>query len=469
MNCVKNIDNKKIVFIIIFGIVLGMLSSVVSVVLALALIAVAAGVAIVMLDYSKALFVLASYAVVDFVLRTFVSSVASLWDEAFLCLLVLLWIFKWIVYGRTKGETIKVSPMDLPIIIFISVMLIVLLVNCGDISIGVEGFRAIAQYILWYFVVIQLVSDTKSARGIAVCFALVAGAMALHGVFQYVIGVEMPAGWVDQNEAGVRTRVYSILTSPNIFGSMLTLSTPITVALAISAKDNRKRFIFGFLALMMTASLVFTFSRGAWIGFAIACGIYIFMKDKRLVVPAVIFALLVVVCVPSVGNRIAYMLSPEYIQSSLRGGRLVRWMTGLRVLDFYPFLGVGLGQFGGAVAMNHNLQLAVDSIYEKTFYMDNYFLKTAVESGIVGLCAFVFLMYSVIINSYRTVRMAARQGDKNTKELCIGIMSGLIGVVIHNCVENVFETPLMVSLFWLFTGVVMAVWYNLRNNKTQND
>lgn len=39
-------------------------------------------------------------------------------------------------------------------------------------------------------------------------FVIVTGIMALHGVFQYIVGVEMPAGWVDQNEAGVRTRVF---------------------------------------------------------------------------------------------------------------------------------------------------------------------------------------------------------------------------------------------------------------------
>jgi O-antigen ligase len=210
---------------------------------------------------------------------------------------------------------------------------------------------------------------------------------------------------------------------------------------------------------MMAASLVFTFSRGAWIGFAIACGFYILLKDKRFVIPAIIVAVLLVVCVPSVGNRIAYMLSPEYIESSLRGGRLVRWMTGLRILSFYPIFGVGLGHFGGAVAMNHNLQFMIDCGYQRTFYMDNYFLKTAVESGIVGFTSFVILMYSVIINSYRTIRMSVKVGDKKTKELCIGIMSGLLGVIVHNWVENVFETPLMASVFWVFVGVIMAVWY----------
>jgi hypothetical protein len=46
-------------------------------------------------------------------------------------------------------------------------------------------------------------------------------------------------------------------------------------------------------------------------------------------------------------------------------------------------------------------------------------------------------------------------------------MSGLLGVIVHNCVENVFETPLMVSLFWLFVGVIMSLWY-INRQKLKN-
>ena len=72
---------------------------------------------------------------------------------------------------------------------------------------------------LWYFVVIQLLRGEKTAKGVTTFFVIVVGLLALHGIYQYIIGVEMPAGWVDQNEAGVRTRVYSGFTSPNIFKS----------------------------------------------------------------------------------------------------------------------------------------------------------------------------------------------------------------------------------------------------------
>ena len=450
--------------IALFGVVIGAVLSLVfgisgiavNVIIVMGVCAFIAAAGIVLHDYTWGLYILSGYAVVDYALRTFVSAFAGVWDEAFFLGLVCLCLWKWAVHNRDcKG--VVFSPMDIPIFGFIATMVFVYLVNSPDPVIALEGLRVIIQYVLWYYVAVRLVKNKRKAVAVSKVFALILGVMALHGIFQFIIGVEMPAGWVDQNEAGVRTRVYSILTSPNIFGSLLTLGAPISLGIAFGEKRRVKQLIYFGIAAAMMMSLLFTFSRGAWIGFAVAFAVYVLIKDKRLLIPGIIAAVLVVIAVPSVGNRITYMLSPEYIESSLRGGRLVRWITGARILSFFPTFGVGLGHFGGAVAMNHGLSTLLDGEYTETFYMDNNYLKIAVETGIVGITAMLALMYCVIINSLRTVSM---QKDKRMKELTAGITAGLTGIIVHNCVENVFEVPLMCTVFWLFVGVIMSVWYN---------
>lgn len=447
-------DNKNVILIVLVGLLLGLGCGTLGPVAPLALVAVAVGVAVILSKHEVAIFVLAAFGVIDAILRAFGGILGSIWDELFLILLVMLWLFKWI--ANRKDEGFKTSPMDVPLFIFISAMLLCLILNSPDFSIALEGFRAIVQYMLWYFVVIQILRGEKNAKTVTTFFVIVVGLLAIHGIYQYIIGVEMPAGWVDQNEAGVRTRVYSIFTSPNVFGSLLTLATPMAISLAIVNENKKGKAVFVFAALCMMASLVFTSSRGAWIGFALAIGIYVLLKDKRLIIPCIIGAILVIAAVPSVGNRISYMLSPEYIESSLRGGRLVRWLTGFEIFANQPVLGVGLGHFGGAVAINHELRILVNAELIDTYYMDNYMLKTAVESGIVGFGAFVVLLYSVVINCFRTMKISK---TKLSKELTTGIMAGLCGVIAHNFVENVFEVPMMTSLFWVFVAVVMNIWY----------
>ncbi len=447
-------NNRLVAFVVIIGILLGLGCGSAGPLAALGAIAVVTAVAMMIFNYDIAVFFLAGYGVLDVAIRAFAGGISSVWDELFLIGLVCLWGVKWI---RSRNEdNFKTTPIDFPLFLFISAMLICLILNSTDFSVGVEGFRAIVQYMLWYFVVIQLIKGESSAKSITLCFVLIVGVLALYGVYQYAIGVEMPAGWVDQNEAGVRTRVFSIFTSPNIFGSLLTMAIPMAVSLALVSKKTLSRIFFLLVAFVMLASLVFTFSRGAWIGFMLAAGIYILLKDKRFIIPALILAVLVVVAVPSVGDRIGYMLSPEYIESSLRGGRLVRWLTGLEILKNNLLLGVGLGHFGGAVAMNNGMKYLVGYTWTDTFYMDNNMLKMAVESGLLGFGAFAVLLYSVVINSFRTIRLSS---TKTSKELSTGIMAGLCGVIAHNFFENVFETPMMTSLFWLFTAVIMGIWY----------
>lgn len=437
----------------VLGAVIGLLASQ-NVLLALCLAAFAAAAAVMLLDYQKATYVLGAYGVIDYILRTFAGGLAGVWDELFLIVLFMLWGWKWL--ADRKSEAIKQAPLDMPVILFISVMLFMLILNSPDYSISLEGFRAIVQYILWYFVIFQLLKTENGARNVCLVLIAAAGFMAVHGVFQYIVGVEMPAGWVDRNEAGVRTRVYSILTSPNILGSFMTLTAPICTAFAFTAKSKGKKAFYAVLALCMAAALVFTFSRGAWLGFAVAVTVYVLLKDKRMIIPAVLLAVVIVIAVPSVGNRITYMLSAEYIKSSLKGGRLVRWMQGIKLLSCSPWFGIGLGHFGGAVAMNHSLSAVAGVEVIKTFYMDNYYLKTAVESGIIGLFAFVILMYQVFICSLRTIHITA---NPKTKEMEIGILAGLSGVIVHNLVENVFEVPMMCSCFWLLAAVMMQLWY----------
>lgn len=413
-------------------------------------------------NYQIIAYTLCLYPFIDFILRSFVPSIASVWDELLFIAMFLVWGYKYVKYREQEG--FKQTPLDLPVIIFLVAMLIVLIINSPDYKISLEGFRAVVQYILWYFLIIQLLKDTNGAKRLCLIFVGVVSLMAIHGVYQYIIGVEMPASWVDSNEAGVRTRVFSILTSPNILGSLMTLALPLTLSFGAISKNYKSKGVFYTLALTMVACLVFTFSRGAWIGFGVAILAYVFLKDKKLLIPVVIVGLLAAVLVPGIANRITYMLSPEYIESSLRGGRLVRWITGLEILKQTPIFGVGLGHFGGAVAMNNKLSYLVGILVVKTFYMDNYYLKTAVETGLFGLFAFIMLMYQIIVNGIRTIRIT---NDKVSKELEIGIFAGLFGVIVHNLVENVFEVPMMTSCFWLLVAVLMHFWYiNYKDNNT---
>jgi len=261
----------------------------------------------------------------------------------------------------------------------------------------------------------------------------------------------MPAGWVDMAEKGVRTRSFSIIGSPNILGSVMTLLIPMSTALFFESKSFFKKSMYAFATAVMALCLVFTQSRGAWIGFGVAVFVFFLIYDRKYILPLVFAGLFVFFMVPQVYDRITYMLSQEYMLSSMTGGRLVRWQNGLELLKDNFWLGTGIGRFGGAVAMNHK------DLFPDTYYMDNYYLKLAVEGGILALITFVLLMLSVLKRGFGAL---LNQPNKRYKLMIIGMLSGMIGVMAHNFVENVFEVPAMVTYFWIITAMVIYLGYN---------
>lgn len=405
------------------------------------------------LTYEGITYFLGAFILIDYLLRLVAPPLGGVWDELLLIVMFMFWGYKFLKEGM---KAIKHTPLDLPVMIFIFFMFSSLFFKSPDFKVGIEGLRAVIQYVIWYFVVLNLLKDEKGGERVVKVLVLTAGLLALHGIYQYAAGVEMPAGWVDSKEAGLRTRVFSIIGSPNIMGSFMAMCIPLAFSFFNNAEKKNTKLFYLFLTLCMCISLVFTFSRGAWIGFVVAVMVYVLLKDKRLLLPVIILCLLVVFFVPSVGSRITYMLSSEYIESSLRGGRLVRWGTGLEFLSNNLAFGLGLGHFGGAVATNNALEYVIDFVKTKVFYMDNYFLKTAVETGLFGFSAFFVLMYEIILNSVRTIKITA---DRKQKELETGMLAGISAVITHNFFENVFEVPMMTTCFYLLVAVMMHLWY----------
>ena len=164
----------------------------------------------------------------------------------------------------------------------------------------------------------------------------------------------------------------------SIFGeNFLSVENAITVCRQVS--------IIGICATgMMCLSCIFTFSKGAWGGLAVAVVIFAIFLDRRLIALMGVAGVGALLAIPSIANRITYLFTADYLAASRRAGRVIRWSKGLKLLqESNPVLGFGLGRFGGAVAMqNKVIEETKDFSY---FYMDNYYLKTLVEMGYLGL------------------------------------------------------------------------------------
>ncbi|MFZ5648385.1 MAG: O-antigen ligase family protein [Bacillota bacterium] len=390
-----------------------------------------------------ALWMVIFYPVVDYLMRKVAPGFLSgSWDELLLLFLVSAWPVQMALRGKINYNH---TGLDIPIIIYIGISLFLFFMRSPNTSLALEGLRVYLEYLLWFFVGSNLLVNHRQFSALMKGIVAVAVMVSAVGVIQYVLGVEMPAHWVDQAEEGIKTRVFSIVTSPNVLGSLLLIFIPVTLGHLLTSSGRAKRFIYAAALCLMLACMVFTYSRGAWLALAGSMAILSLMYNPRLIVALGAGSLAAVQLAPGIGARLSYMFSSAYIASSQKAGRLALWQKGLDKLLQDPLFGSGFGTYGGAVAARR---------IPGSVYTDNFYLKTAVESGLIGLLALLWLLAGAFRCGYTAYRKLT---DSYSRTMAAALITGLLGVALHNSVENIFEVPMMATYFWFLFGVLLSL------------
>lgn len=390
------------------------------------------------------------------------SFIASGWDE--MLMLAAACYLLWHTAMKRAPLQLRTTPVDAYLILFIAVGFFLMCAVSPYPSIALDGYRAVVEYLFWFFLVTRLIEDDRDFAIFYGALITMALCIALHGIYQFIIAAPIPASWVSQTEQNVRTRVYSLTGSPNIMGSLLVLFAPMVAGLAYYSRKMWVKVLAVCGTGMMCMCCIFTFSKGAWGGLVVAVLVFAIFLDRRLIALMGVAGCGALLAIPSIANRITYMFTSDYTAASQRAGRMVRWATGLDLLhESNPLLGFGLGRFGGAVAMQNKI---IEQNEEFSyFYMDNYYLKTLVEMGYVGLIAFIILLVGMSLWCLRSIGRTKLCETDRTRVLAVSLFSGMCGVMVHCYFENIFEVPYMMAYFWSMAAAVLYLGYFRKTRK----
>lgn len=403
------------------------------------------------------LFLFSSYAIMDYLLRDVLqlAAIASVWDE-----LLMLFSLVWVIHRRVDTRrplSSTANGIGLWIAFYLTVGVLLLMTVRPAPTVNFTGFRASMEYLAVFYLVTHLIRDERDFREMYLTMVIIATVLALHGIWQFIIGVPIPASWTDAAEGAVRTRVYSIFSNPNIMGAYMIMFAPMTIGLAYACERPSQKVLFWLCGLAMCAGCLFTMSRGAWLALAIAAVLFALLIDRRLL--ALMLVCGAVACtLPFVRSRIGYLFTPQFADSNARGGRAKRWATAIGYLKATdPVFGMGYGMYGGAVAVQNPVLPWVEYMY-----VDNYYVKILTENGIVGVTAFGMMLLGLVGNG---LRACVRTAKTRWSPLCAGMLCGLIGVLIHSVFESIWEEPYMMALF--FAVAAMLAWAGLLRRRTQ--
>lgn len=213
--------------------------------------------------------------------------------------------------------------------------------------------------------------------------------------------------------------------------------------LALYAFDKKKLSKLAILAMCAFGGycLMYTFSRGAYIAFLVGLGFLGVVKQRKWLLVMLVGLIGWQVFLPnSVQERITMTYTEEGELESSAQTRVQLWEDAMQLFRQNPILGTGFNTYS---------YLGRTEKYRDTH---NYYLKVLVETGIVGLLVFLWLLWRMFHLGFRLFQTAE---DPFLRSLGLGFAVMMVCAVAVNLFGDRW-TFLQVNCFlWALLGCVV--------------
>lgn len=248
-------------------------------------------------------------------------------------------------------------------------------------------------------------------------------------------------------------RLAGTLNHPNDLAMYLNLSIPMTgFMLAIEKKPLRKLYLIAALALALVA-LVWSGSRGGWLGLAVAIGVGVFFWARKHDHNPIIGLAIMLFSVTMLFG--ALFAGSDTFRNRLvegdAGSAEVRYPlmeVAMEMISENPVLGVGLNLYTREMVpydrTNHFIA------YRYNHPVHNTFLMVGAETGLPSLLLLATLVFLMIKETYRITM----ENDGIVSVLGIGLMGTLVSWFIHNQVN--LTAPFNDLTLWVLLGILAA-------------
>ncbi len=306
---------------------------------------------------------------------------------------------------------------------------------------SIKIFMVYFAFVLAYYLTVNAVRTKSQLYGL-ICGMLFAGvAVAGYGIYQHIFGFAEGTTWTDTEMfEDIATRVVSTFDNPNVLGEYLLLLIPIGAGYILSRPGSGNKAVSLVITALLSLCMVYTYSRGNWIGLMVAIVLFFMFYDGRIVWLGVIFALFVPMILPQ--NVISRFMSIGDTADTSTSYRVYIWMGSIAMLRDYWISGIGLGS--EAFNMIYPFYSYSGIVAPHTH---NLYLQIITENGIVGLAVFViliFMYYRMSISSIIRIK-----GDRMLKATVTGLAAGMFGYLVQGMFDNVWYNYRIVFMFYI--------------------
>lgn len=354
-----------------------------------------------------------------------------------------------LVIIRQKEHHLVYSPVNRFLLIFAAVYAFAIAISISPMDSIFPGLLTIA-FVLVPILLQNVLVTRRTLSAFTAALILGAAVVSVVAIYQYIFGASGAAAWVDSDMfSDITTRVYGTLDNPNMLAQYLVLTLPFVVPLFFSAKKLWTKAVWLGCGGLIVLALLFTFSRGGWIGALLAAGIYALLLSPSLLllVPFALVALFLVL--PD--TIIDRFTSIGDLSDSSTSYRVSIWMGSIAMLKDYWFCGVGPG------TATFNLLYPLYSFSAASAqHPHNLFLQLMVDGGICVLAIFLIIVFAFCRH---ICVVLAKRPPLALRLYLIAAIAGVGGFLAQGMTDYSFYNHRVALSFWIVIGLGTA-WAN---------
>ena len=348
-----------------------------------------------------------------------------------------------IIWRSRSGATSRIwmpSPLDVPLMAFLGLAAVSTITSFSffnsslpliSIATSIAGALLIAG-------TTRTRRDLVRATTAIACVGVVLGLLGMSKI--WILSQHFSLGFALKN------RLWLPGSDPNGLAGHLVVSIPLMLSLIVA---RLRRWLSALLSVLVVAAvlcLVFSYSKGGWLGFVASMGAFLVMGRRKrtramakkqrwaTVAPIVVGAVLVVFIILGqiVPRALERMTDPLSLSS-----RAFFWKLSERIIAEHPLVGVGMNNYYTHASIGHSIEtvLEVDVRKSVLYHPHSTYLDIAEGMGVAGLCAYLFLLTTFFARGAALLRLMPRGPLSSIVQ---GLVAAIMGFAVHGLFDLEF-------------------------------
>ncbi len=364
-------------------------------------------------------------------------------------------------------RTFKFELLDILIACFMGVMALGGFISYGG-SQSIQAALIYTSLILGYFLTVGLVNSKEALKRSVKILGSSLFLVSLYGLYQNFSG-NVSAEWIDTEMFdAIAGRVVSTFENPNMLGEYLILLLPIVAACVFGEKAAGKKSVYLICFALGSACLVYTWARGAWLGFILAAVMFMLMWNRKamgLIVAGIAALPFVIPFLPA--SIVSRFSSIGDLTDTSTNYRVFIWRGSANLAADYALTGIGVGE----KAFSRVYPYYAFAGIETAPHAHNLFLQLFIEVGIFGFIIFMAAMICMLQSGFS---LAKNGEDKEVRLIGCGALCGILAALLQGMTDYIWYNYRVFFIFWIVIGIISAarrIDYSMRTSKVvlEND